>query len=193
MFKSLIATALVLIGLSSVAFADEHIDIKGFHLGMTQQEVDTFKNGYYRTDAPTFDRKTFKQLPPLVPCFDDCKPGETPIFTIGGAGIMFDSTQPFVHYTENIADRVLITLSPSKFDVIKDALLTKYSATKCVDSDVSNAMNAHFTQTQCTYQTATEVLTLTRYVDLTTSAITINSVDNLKANAEQAEKAKRDL
>jgi hypothetical protein len=178
MLKSLIA---VLALMSSAAMADDHIDIKGLHLGMTQQEVETLKNGYYRSDAPRYDLKTFKELPFLTPCVIDCKPGQIPMFTIGGRTVAFNAASPLVHYTNQVADRMFIGIPNAAFDDIQAAVITKYPTTKCADSDVSNALNAHFTNTTCTYQTATEVLVLTRYADLQTMALTLDSVEHLKA------------
>ena len=161
--KSLILTA-VLAFASFSAVAADHIDIKGFHLGVMKIEADALKRQY------------------------------APIFTIGGVNIIVDDVTPFFHFDGNgNADTMLITLTNNSFDQIKDAVLTKYPSTKCVDSVVSNAMNAQFQQTICTYKTDTEILSVNRIVDIGQMGIFLQSVASLKAEEVATAKAKNDL
>jgi hypothetical protein len=127
--------------LGSVAAADDHLEIKGFHVGMTSLELRSHKADF---------------------CYDHlgCDISRKTPFTVGGV------KGRFLHATydsDAIVNSIEFTFDSLRFANLKAALLDKYPGTKCATSDVTNRVGTHFQQIVCRYEEDKEGIYLARY------------------------------
>jgi hypothetical protein len=168
--KSLILTAALALA-SFSAVADDHIDIKGLHLGMTQEEFNAELSQYGRFMS-----------------------GDKPSFTIGGSYLYLGGLPEATENESNVVDNITIVIYSNSFDAIKAAFKKKYPQMQCTDNAVHNRMNATFTQTKCDLSTKTEAMHMERYAgDLQTGGIRIQSFASMKKEHAQKNTAKNDL
>jgi hypothetical protein len=168
MNKYILSTVLFFAVCSSVFADDEHLSIKEFHLGMSKADIKAVEKVYCLYSSlgcGLFHSK--------------------PNFTIGGIGMDW-----IVLESQDIG----FTFPSSGFDLVKNALLTKYPATVCVDSDITNRLGTHFVQTSCKIVVGEEGIVLCRYAtNLSTSQIELESLDIMKSRESRLNATKSDI
>ena len=134
-FASIAASALV----SSLVFADDHLEIKGFHVGMKNWEVTAHERDFCYEKVCPFSRKT--------------------PFTVGGvSGKVLKAT-----YDDSAAANLIeFGFDSFGFSSLRTAMVEKYPGTKCVDSEVITRLGIHVPQVLCRYETDKDGMYLMR-------------------------------
>jgi hypothetical protein len=157
---------------NSAAIADDAVEIKGFHVGMTRSEVKARESDF---------------------CYDHlgCDLTHKTRFTVGGV----NAKKVSATYSSNaMADSIEFEFGSSGFSRLKAALIEKYPGTECKSEDVTNLLGNHFEQVICRYETGTGGIYLARYDrSLLTSVMFVMSADKKELIEERLAAAKKDL
>lgn len=166
-------------GMMAIAFGvqAQTVEIKGIRLGLPLTEI--------------------KRLYPAIRMGAHDEAGLIEKITIasaeskGGAMVQFrerDSAK------SKVVDGLIFPFTPSSFDLVLDAVRTKYPKLQCENSKVTNRMGVEFTQTSCRLRDLESSLELQRYSgDLGTSLLLIVSDRQVKKDAEGRARQKKDI
>jgi hypothetical protein len=162
--------ALMLV-VTSKANAIDHIDVKGFHLGMTQPEMMLHANSY---------------------CYNYCGSvyATTP-FTVGGVRGSWNNA---TYDANGLADSVSFIFPSSHFEELKAAFIEKYPDTVCAATEVITGIGVRVPAVRCVYWTESESIMLAQYANsIDESQIWMKSAELMKQSSEKAEALKKDF
>ncbi|MDO8946903.1 MAG: hypothetical protein Q7U88_07055 [Desulfocapsaceae bacterium] len=112
-------------------------------------------------------------------------------FTIAGVKSMY-SLRP--EFFENNLDAFNFFFDAGKFDDVLSAVTSKYSDIKCEESELSNAMGAHFKQVECELKGNVGTLRIVRFVgDVNTSLLSLWSDRYLKDFTAKRKEKQKDI
>jgi len=113
-------------------------------------------------------------------------------FTIAGIPSNNEYIPP--KFRDDKLEMYFFAFSPSYFTEMLQAIGTKFPQMKCTESKIKNEFGAVFDQVKCDYNDDKSTLTLIRYLDLKTSALTLSTPDYFKGDSkEKADERLRDL
>lgn len=155
---------------SSVASADDLLEIKGFHVGMKTWEVTAHEHDF---------------------CYSKvCLAHKTP-FTVGGvAGKFLNAT-----YDDSAAANLVeFGFDSFGFQNLRSALVEKYPGTKCMNSEVITRLGLHVPQVVCRYETDKDGIYLVRVAgNINSSLLFIMSAEKREEVKEHIIAANHDL
>lgn len=124
---------------SAIALGAEHLDVKGFHVGMQRWEIKAHESDFCYTGRCTLSHK--------------------PLFTVGDVrGRLLGAT-----YDDSArATSIDFAFDSFGFDRLKAALLTKYPDARCTTSEAITRLGLHVPQVVCRYETETDGIYLVR-------------------------------
>lgn len=163
--------AIALIFVSSLVAADEPLQIKDFHVGMTKAEFTKLQR--YACDAKLY--ALYSSL-----CYTV---GGSPISNMGAA---FDAEQRVSIFR--------LEFPSENYEAVKAAVAGKFANIKCEQEPVQNRMGAKFTNEICAFDSGSETLALHRFGDkLTTGWLSLGSNKAIQAAKSVESKKKGDI
>ena len=171
-FKFALAGLAVSLWASSLSFADSApLDIKGFHVGMKNWEVTAHERDFCYAKVCGLSHKT--------------------PFTVGGV------TGKFLNATYDdsaAANLVEFGFDSFGFKNLRNALVSKYPDTKCVNSEVITRLGIHVPQVVCRYETDRDGIYLMRVAgNINKSLLFIMSAEKREEVKEHIVAANHDL
>lgn len=154
----------LLLTLYTVSFAETEIEIKGVKIGMDKELCEKITTSNMTTD-----------------------------FTIAGIYAISKFYPVTLDFNGDKLDRFTFLFNSSDFDTMLDAVKSKYTDLKCVDSVVTNNFGAEFDNKNCQLQNTTTVLNLIKYIDLKTSALSLTSHEYIKKYLDKKNERNKDL
>ena len=171
-FKSAVTGIAVSVLVFPFALADgDHLEIKGFHVGMKNWEVTAHEHDFCYAKTCPLSRKT--------------------PFTVGGV------TGKFLNATYDdsaAANLVEFGFDSFGFENLKNALVEKYPGTKCMNSEVITRLGLHVPQVVCRYETDKDGIYLMRVAgNINKSLLFIMSAEKREEVKEHIVAANHDL
>ncbi len=157
--------------LSGTAFAEDSVDIKGFHAGMKRYELTGHLTDFCYLEGCAFSRKT--------------------PFTVGGVkGRLLATT-----YDNNgTADSIDFIFDSFGFDQLRAAMLEKFPGTKCENSEVITRLGLHVPQVLCRFETSKDGIYLARVAgNINKSVMFVMSAEKRQEMREHIAAANKDL
>jgi hypothetical protein len=169
--KWTLGTLLFAVLFGTVAYADESVDIKGFHAGMKRYELKGHLSDFCYLEACTLSRKT--------------------LFTVGGVkGKLLAAT----YDTDGAADSIDFIFDSFGFDHLRAAMLEKFPATRCENSEVITRLGLHVPQVLCRFETAKDGIYLVRVAgNINKSVMFVMSAEKRQEMREHVAAANKDL
>jgi hypothetical protein len=166
-----IPTLLLSMLFSTAASADESVEIKGFHAGMQRYELKGHLTDFCYLEACAFSRKT--------------------PFTVGGVkGKLFTAT----YDSAGEADSIDFIFDSFGFDRLRAAMLDKFPATKCENSEAITRLGLHVPQVLCRFETAKDGIYLVRVAgNINKSVMFVMSAEKRQELREHIAAANKDL
>jgi hypothetical protein len=166
-----ISTLLLSVLFSAAAFADESVDIKGFHSGMQRHELKGHLTDFCYLEGCALSRRT--------------------PFTVGGVKGKFLTAS----YDGNgAADSIDFIFDSFGFDHLKAAMLEKFPETKCVSSEVITRLGLHVPQVLCRFETNKDGIYLARVAgNINKSVMFVMSAEKRQEVRDHIAVANRDL
>jgi hypothetical protein len=164
-------TAVLMCGVFGPAVAGEHLDIKGFHVGMQRWELKAHEKDFCYAEGCVLSRKT--------------------PFTVGGVkGRLLAAT----YDSSATADSIDFTFDSFGFDGLRKAMVEKYPNTACVDSEVITRLGLHVPQVTCKFETADDGIYLVRVAgNINRSLLLVMSAQKRQDVRNHLEAANKDL
>jgi hypothetical protein len=164
-------TLLFSVLLSTVAFADESVDIKGFHAGMQRHELKGHLTDFCYLEACALSRKT--------------------PFTVGGVkGKLLTAT----YDGDGAADSIDFIFDSFGFDHLRAAMLEKFPAARCENSEAITRLGLHVPQVICHFETSKDGIYLMRVAgNINRSVMFVMSAEKRKEVRDHIVAANKDL
>jgi hypothetical protein len=116
-------------------------------------------------------------------------------FTIGGVRAKNLNDLPLkLTFHDGKLDRLTFLFTPDGFDMVLEAVKSKYPMLKCAESNVSNVMGASFQQMICMLEGSDSILSIRRFTDnIETSSLTLTSLRLFDELKKQRNDTKKDI
>jgi hypothetical protein len=166
-----LGTLLISILLSGAAFADDSVDIKGFHAGMKRYELKGHLTDFCYLEGCALSRKT--------------------PFTVGGVkGKLLSAT----YDSDGAADSIDFIFDSFGFGQLRAAMLEKFPGTKCENSEAITRLGLHVPQVLCRFETAKDGIYLVRVAgNINRSVMFVMSAEKRQEVREHIAAANKDL
>jgi hypothetical protein len=166
-----LGTVLVSILLSGAAFAEDSVDIKGFHAGMKRYELTGHLTDFCYLEGCALSRKT--------------------PFTVGGVkGRLLAAT----YDSNGTADSIDFIFDSFAFDQLRAAMLEKFPDTKCDKSEVITRLGLRIPQVFCHFETAQDGIYLARVAgNINKSVMFVMSAEKRQEVREHIAATNKDL
>jgi hypothetical protein len=166
-----LGTLLFAVLFGTAAYADESIDIKGFHAGMKRYELKGHLSDFCYLEGCTLSRKT--------------------LFTVGGVkGKLLAAT----YDADGTADSIDFIFDSFGFDHLRAAMLEKFPATRCEISEVITRLGLHVPQVICRFETQKDGIYLARVAgNINKSVMFVISAEKRQEVRDHLAAANKDL
>lgn len=166
-----LGTVLVSMLLSGAAFAEDSVDIKGFHAGMKRYELTGHVTDFCYLEGCVLSRKT--------------------PFTVGGVkGRLLAAT----YDSNGAADLIDFIFDSFGFDQLRAAMIEKFPNTKCENSEVITRLGLHVPQVLCRFETPKDGIYLVRVAgNINKSVMFVMSAEKRQEMREHIAATNKDL
>jgi hypothetical protein len=164
-------TLLLSMVFGTAASAEESLEIKGFHAGMQRHELKGHLTDFCYLEACALSRKT--------------------PFTVGGVkGKLLTAT----YNSEGAADSIDFVFDSFGFDRLRAAMLEKFPATKCENSEAITRLGLHVPQVLCRFETNKDGIYLVRVAgNINKSVMFVMSAEKRQELREHIAATNKDL
>ena len=114
-------------------------------------------------------------------------------FTVAGVNGKDADTSTSVTFDNDKLDEFYFFFEPNDFNHVLNALKNKYPTIKCTNSKVINAFGASFNNIDCDLKDKTSYLSITKYMDINTSALSIQSLKSIAKKTMNQKNRNKDL